>query len=504
MTQAPIGEFARRLVAVAEGEERTFGGVPETDTRLKKRIYDTYLAELRAADPHNELGWAMSPNITKWAWSATFVSWCMLAAGAARTEFALSVRHAMYIKAAIANQDAGQGLFRAHPIADYAPQLGDVITMNRGGGKVTYDQARTLKSYDSHGAIVVALIERMGKKYAVTIGGNEGQSVRRTEVALTADGRVKPRAEDPFIGVIQTLKDSAPAIAAPPPPAQAAAPQLSAAFRRHGSYIYDAAATIADYGSIDLLVAAMQRAGMSHAWVRIHGTQPYGPTTKQLNRQLISALKTGGIAVAGWGWCQGATPLQDAAMALRECAAYGLQDYIADIEPGHSNSQWTVAEVQAFCGKVRQGLAGSFALSTFALVDWHEPHLLTAALPFVDAVAPQIYWFDYPNQRMLDQFRRPDGTAYPAKEPGAYVDLCLDRWAKAMAGTQKPIVFAGQAYWGEGNTQMEAEAKLNRFLASWSAFDRVVGINWWHFGGSTGMSHAMFEAIVAADLDSKF
>lgn len=499
-----MSEFARRLVMIAEGEYKTYRGIHETDPRLKKRIYDTYLADLRKADPNNKLGWAMPPQITKWPWSATFVSWCMLTAGATRTEFALSVRHAWYIKDSIANQDSNNGLFRGRPLIDYAPRPGDLIAMNRSGGKVTYDQARTMESYDSHCAIVVELTEKGGKKYAITIGGNEGQSVGRTEVELTAAGLVKQRSEDPFIGVIQTLKDAAPVAALASAAAAVAKASLSPAFRRHGTYIYDAAATIDDYGSIDLLIAGMNRAGMSHAWVRIHGTAPYSGTKKQLNQQLIGSLKNAGIAVAGWGWCQGVTPVPDAAMALRECAAYGLADYVADIEPGHNNSMWTVPEIQAFCAKVRQGLAGSFALSSFPLLDWHEPHLLIAALPYVDAVAPQIYWFNYPNQKMINQFKRPDGTSYPLHEPGAYVDLCIDRWTRAMGAARLPIVFAGQAYWGEGNTQVEAEAKLKRFLDTWNGYGGVVGINWWHFGGGTAMSHAMFEAIVAANLDSKF
>lgn len=502
-------EYVRKLVSVAEGEHASFAGILETDPRLKARIYDIYLAQLRQADPANPIGWAMPPQITKWAWSATFVSWCMLAAGATRTQFAFSVRHAMYIKAAIANADAARGVFRARPIADYVPKLGDIITWNRGGGTVTYDRARTLESYDSHGAIVVALIKRMGQNFAVTIGGNESDSVRRTEVPLTAAGKVKARAENPYICVIETLIADAPAAVgalaevAPTPPAAAAAP-LSPAFRGHGTYLYDVPATIQDYGSIDLLVAAMKRAGMTHAWIRIHSTKPYEAARKQLNISLIQALRAGGIAVAGWGWCQGEAPAADAAMALRECQAHGLQDYVADIEPGHNNSVWTIPEIEAFCGKVRQGLPGSFALSTFPLIDWHEPHLLKAALPFMDAVAPQIYWFNYPNQKMLDQFKRPNGAAYPLNEPGGYVDLCLDRWRRAMGARQLPIVFAGQAYWGEGNTQVEAEAKLKRFLQSWNGYDQVVGVNWWHMGGGPAMSHAMFENIVAADLGGKF
>jgi hypothetical protein len=70
----------------------------------------------------------------------------------------------------------------------------------------------------------------------------------------------------------------------------------------------------------------------------------------------------------------------------------------------------------------------------------------------------------------------------------------------------KEIVMTGQAYWGEGDppfTQTEAEDKLDEFLASWSSFDRIIGLNWWHFGDSKAMSHRMLDSITKAKLGSK-
>jgi hypothetical protein len=83
------------------------------------------------------------------------------------------------------------------------------------------------------------------------------------------------------------------------------------------------------------------------------------------------------------------------------------------------------------------------------------------------------------------------------------MELCIDRWRRLMGASQKPLVVTGQAYWGEGNTQAEAEAKLEHFLGNWNGYSRVVGLNWWHLGGGQAMSHLMLERITAARLGQK-
>lgn len=496
-----MSDYANRLAAVAEGEWKSFGGVPETDPRLRTRIYKTYLADLAKADPQDPQGWNMGSDISAWAWSATFVSWCVLAAGATVSEFDFSIRHSVFVNKAIGNATTGKGVFRARRLTDYAPKIGDIIAWNRGGTKFSYDYAAQNNNFQSHSTIVIDIIVKAGIRYAVTIGGNEGQTVGRTEVQLTASGHVKPRTVNPYICVIENLKaDAAVAIKAQP----AAVGSLSPALKGHGAFIYDVPATIADYGSLPNLTAALKRAGMQHVWVRIHGRTPYTAAAKAQNQALIDACKAAGVAVAGWGWCQGEAPEAEAKAALKELKAYGLTDYVADIEPKHNNSEWTISEIQTFCSTVRKGLSGSFGFSTFGFIDWHEPDLLMAAAPYVDAFAPQIYWFNFPNQKMVQQFKRPGGGLYQAQTPGEYVDLCLDRWTKWMGSNPKPLIVTGQAYWGEGGfTEAQADQKLQAFVSNWKGYDRIAGLNWWHFGGSGGMSHLMFEAIAGANLGGK-
>lgn len=280
----------------------------------------------------------------------------------------------------------------------------------------------------------------------------------------------------------------------------------SKAFRKHGTFIYQVPETIARYGTTALTIEAMTEAQMTHAWVRIHSQSAYSTSAKKIIATFIGDLKQAGIEVAGWGWCQGSDPVADAKLATKELASFGLADYVADIEHGVHNANWTKDEIKTFCTQVRPGVSGSFGVTTFPLIDWHEPELMTAALPFVDMFNPQVYWHHFPNKKMLKQFKRPDGSAYSLDNAAQYADLCLDRWSKLMGATPKEIVVTGQAYWGEGDPpfpQDDAEGKLEEFVGAWTGHNRIIGLNWWHFGGGASMSHRMRNSINKAKLGTK-
>jgi lysozyme family protein len=197
--------YVAKLVATAKGEYQAFHTITETDEPLRSRI-DTYC---------NGIGIAPPTDISAFPWSATFVSWCVKTAGATAAEFRFSAAHAVFVKAAIANADAQTGVFRARPINSYAPRTGDLIHRNRSGGTVTYAQARVSSDYVSHSAIVVELGEDQLGRYAITIGGNESDSIRRTRVQLDGTGLVRQSDANPFICIVQDLKVDAASEAAP-------------------------------------------------------------------------------------------------------------------------------------------------------------------------------------------------------------------------------------------------------------------------------------------------
>ncbi len=147
-------DYVAKLIAVVTGEYDAYHTISELDEPLRSRI-DTYCRGIGIAPPE---------DIGEFAWSATFVSWCIKTAGATRQEFTFSAAHAVFVRAAIANADQHIGTFRARPIDSYAPRLGDLIHRNRSGGAVTYAEARTHSDYPSHSAIVVEVGEdRVGR-----------------------------------------------------------------------------------------------------------------------------------------------------------------------------------------------------------------------------------------------------------------------------------------------------------------------------------------------------
>jgi hypothetical protein len=273
---------------------------------------------------------------------------------------------------------------------------------------------------------------------------------------------------------------------------------LPAAFRGHGTFIYSARGTTHAYGSPEAVADAMVRCGMSSAWLRVHGrTDNFA--NNGATRDLFAALRDRGIAVAGWGWCQGDDPVREAALAVESLGDLGLTDYVADIEQGVNQAHWTPGEVATFLDRVRRALpsAAHIAVSSFPIITWHVPALMVAADPYVDAFAPQAYWFRYPNAKMRNEF----GTRYASDNAAAYVRLTIDNWRSITA---KPLIATGQAYWREGATQEQSESKVTQFLRDFTAWDELAGFNWWHFGGGdAAMSQAMRDEIAAARLDAK-
>jgi hypothetical protein len=187
--------FARKLAATAEEQHTKFHMVDEGDPALCKQIQKYW----------TEIGLKFQ-NCTKVAWSAVFVSWCVQKAGATRDEFTFAAGHAKFVHKAIQNALAGTGVFRGRRITEHRPDVGDIIHNNRNGDTFDFDFARKNDKYESHSAIVVEVGSDAVGRYALTIGGNEGDSIRRKVVRLTPDGFIKQRTENPFICVIQNLK----------------------------------------------------------------------------------------------------------------------------------------------------------------------------------------------------------------------------------------------------------------------------------------------------------
>ncbi|MDQ3815770.1 MAG: DUF2272 domain-containing protein [Armatimonadota bacterium] len=185
-------EFAKKLAEIAKAERAMFGGGDEGDEPLKSRI-KTYWETLGLDFPGVE-----EP------WSAVFVSFCVKKAGATAAEFKFHPLHAVFVHEAINNP----GAFKGVRISERAVNVGDIIHNNRGMPPTNFDfnHAKNHDDYPSHSAIVVARGVDENGKFALTIGGNELDSIRRKRVQLKADGSIKQKSPNPYISLLKNRK----------------------------------------------------------------------------------------------------------------------------------------------------------------------------------------------------------------------------------------------------------------------------------------------------------
>ncbi|MBC3806978.1 DUF2272 domain-containing protein [Undibacterium seohonense] len=186
--------FASQLANIAKGQHSRFHQIDENDVPLSDQIKHYWL----------DLGFAF-PGLEE-AWSAVFVSWCLKQAGANASEFKFASAHAKFVHKAIENKVSNLGVFRAWKINEYAPKIGDIIQNNRGGNTFDYAYASAHRDYPSHSAIVVETGVDSNGRYALTIGGNESDSIRSKIVRTDVNGLIVQRTKSPFICVVQNLK----------------------------------------------------------------------------------------------------------------------------------------------------------------------------------------------------------------------------------------------------------------------------------------------------------
>jgi Uncharacterized protein conserved in bacteria (DUF2272) len=117
-----------------------------------------------------------------YAWSAAFISYVMRMAGAGNS-FPYSETHSDYINAA-ARHDPGVAL-TAERVTDYAPRVGDLICLWRGGTPVTFAELPTGR-FPGHCDIVVAI--KPGE--LDVIGGNVDDAVTMKPIPIGANGRL--------------------------------------------------------------------------------------------------------------------------------------------------------------------------------------------------------------------------------------------------------------------------------------------------------------------------
>jgi hypothetical protein len=188
------GGYPAQVAARANGQFDQFHVFSEDDPPLRNQIRHYW----------EDIGFDFPGSSTPW--SAVLVSWVMRQSGASASEFKASSAHSRFIFWAIQNLRNQTGLFWAHRLDEYAPKMGDIIQNNRGGQALTYDFAAAHEAYESHSAVVVEVGSDNNGRFAITVGGNESDTVGRKRVALNDNGFVRQRESNPYICVIENRK----------------------------------------------------------------------------------------------------------------------------------------------------------------------------------------------------------------------------------------------------------------------------------------------------------
>jgi hypothetical protein len=240
---------------------------------------------------------------------------------------------------------------------------------------------------------------------------------------------------------------------------------LHAAFKGHGTFVYNAQGTLQRFDGASGLVKAFKAVGFTSAWVRLFGVA--GAVAHASTLELVAALRDAEIEVAGWGYCHGADWKIDLSRSIDQCDRYDIEAFVADVEPGNSTSMGKTEWMRPDFIKYLDGIAEHFGKYNIAVSTWPVPkiqdaydsvELMKIAAPRVGMFAPQAYWMRFPKQVHYNATGFKE-RKYPKDSPESFVRLVVDAWRKM--GIENPLVITGQTYWGEGGGLANPSWKKN-------------------------------------------
>lgn len=151
-------------------------------------------------------------------------------------------------------------------------------------------------------------------------------------------------------------------------------------------------------GDAQAVVAAAKAAGLHQLWVRVadSGSGFYG--SSELD-SLVPLAHQAGLAVIAWGFPYLYDPVGDArwtdeVLAWRAPDGQQVDGYSADIETASEGVDLTARRISLYLGLVRQANPGRLLVGTvFPPTDsqWGV-YPYGAIAPYVDALAPMVYW----------------------------------------------------------------------------------------------------------------
>jgi hypothetical protein len=140
----------------------------------------------------------------KQPWSAAFISWVMQTAGLTDSEFPPSDAHWNYIRYFAGNHQA-MAAFIPHKINDYTPRPGDLICATRGnsGFIPVYDAMDTGSVLMGHTKLHCDIVTDVRGNQLEALGGNVRNSVTKSTIATSPNGRLKPSERRPWFVVLE-------------------------------------------------------------------------------------------------------------------------------------------------------------------------------------------------------------------------------------------------------------------------------------------------------------
>jgi len=186
-----ISRLAKKAIDIAQSEYDDWN----TDGSKRKEGDESMFENIKKYwEEGANTFWSKTKMINE-AWSAAFISYIMKKAGAG-DGFKYSTSHSVYIRDAISNRKKqNKNPFKGYKPKEVKIEKGDLVCYARQSG-VSYD---TTGAYASH----CDFVTEVDKGLAVSIGGNVSNSVSKTNVRLSDDGKI---VDDKYFVVIKNQR----------------------------------------------------------------------------------------------------------------------------------------------------------------------------------------------------------------------------------------------------------------------------------------------------------
>jgi len=114
-------------------------------------------------------------------------------------QFTYARAHATYIRACIKNRlEKKNSPFNGYRVNEVVPVVGDLVCTERSGSGANYDTIQQPQFRETH----VDVVTEVGQGNLVTIGGNVGNSVSKTNVKTDSNGCVNAKGYFAVIKVV--------------------------------------------------------------------------------------------------------------------------------------------------------------------------------------------------------------------------------------------------------------------------------------------------------------